>query len=304
MRLSASPDASAADIKRCEAYLGQVLQKFPNEYSSAFVTDAAGHGALLQRADRRRHGLLRPRDLPAGARDPQVHRQRPARQPRHAQRGDPDGAADPARRRVPRHVRPRNLAALVRRSRDAGIGRRPDRRVAGRSARQLARRQSPRRRASCRSPCGSPPRSSAARQAFRDYGQDGQLYDFRLLPLADTSIFVGRGARRSSRVSPRCWPTGAASSWSCWRSAAALAGGLARRRPLVRAAAALHPRLRRSRGARRRHEARAQAPLGSGAGIGRRGRPRDGRGDRQPRGRAAGPASSSATTCCARSITG
>ncbi len=27
-------------------------------------------------------------------------------------------------------------------------------------------------------------------KAFRDYGQDGQLYEFRLLPLAETSIFV------------------------------------------------------------------------------------------------------------------
>ena len=42
VRQSASSDASVADINRCEAYLGQVLQKFPNEYSSAFVTDAAG----------------------------------------------------------------------------------------------------------------------------------------------------------------------------------------------------------------------------------------------------------------------
>src|SRR5688572_33456620 len=42
VRLRASPDASAADINRCEAYLGRVLQKFPNESSSAFVTDAAG----------------------------------------------------------------------------------------------------------------------------------------------------------------------------------------------------------------------------------------------------------------------
>ena len=42
VRLSASPDAPAADINRCELYLGQVLQRFPNEYSTAFVTDAEG----------------------------------------------------------------------------------------------------------------------------------------------------------------------------------------------------------------------------------------------------------------------
>src|ERR1044072_1408292 len=41
VRLSARPDAPAADINRCEAYLGQVLQKFASEYSSAVVTEAA-----------------------------------------------------------------------------------------------------------------------------------------------------------------------------------------------------------------------------------------------------------------------
>ena len=106
------------------------------------------------------------------------------------QRGDPDGAADPARRRVPRHVRPRHLAALVRRSRDAGSRRptgSPCRWSIG-AAVSLA--------GSAEAARGLPVavRLAAAivggQQAFRDYGQDGQLYDFRLLPLADTSIFV------------------------------------------------------------------------------------------------------------------
>ncbi len=53
-------------------------------------------------------------------------------------------------------------------------------------------------------------------KAFRDFGQDGQLYEFRLLPSPRRrSSWSPR--RRSSRGCPRCWPTGAASSWSCWR---------------------------------------------------------------------------------------
>jgi two-component sensor histidine kinase len=40
-----------------------------------------------------------------------------------------------------------------------------------------------------------------SQQAFRDYGQDGQLYEFRLLPLADTSIFVVAAAPVVERFS-------------------------------------------------------------------------------------------------------
>src|SRR5690242_6760154 len=42
VRSSVNPDATPADINRCEAYLGRVLQKFPNEYSAATVTDVEG----------------------------------------------------------------------------------------------------------------------------------------------------------------------------------------------------------------------------------------------------------------------
>jgi two-component sensor histidine kinase len=36
------PDATPADINRCEAYLGRVLGQFPDQYSTAVVTDAQG----------------------------------------------------------------------------------------------------------------------------------------------------------------------------------------------------------------------------------------------------------------------
>jgi two-component sensor histidine kinase len=39
---STDPEAAPADIGRCEAYLGRVLQKFPAEYSAVLVTDAGG----------------------------------------------------------------------------------------------------------------------------------------------------------------------------------------------------------------------------------------------------------------------
>src|SRR5262245_22609577 len=42
VQLSANPDATASDINACEAYLRRVLEAFPNEYSSAVVTDAQG----------------------------------------------------------------------------------------------------------------------------------------------------------------------------------------------------------------------------------------------------------------------
>jgi len=42
VRQSANPDASPTEINRCEAYLTNVLGKFPREYSSALVTDAEG----------------------------------------------------------------------------------------------------------------------------------------------------------------------------------------------------------------------------------------------------------------------
>src|SRR5690242_11527092 len=39
---SAGPDATQADITACEGYFRRVLQAFPNQYSSAVVTDAQG----------------------------------------------------------------------------------------------------------------------------------------------------------------------------------------------------------------------------------------------------------------------
>src|SRR5215470_288361 len=42
VQLAANPDATASEINACEAYLRRVLDAFPNQYSSAVVTDAQG----------------------------------------------------------------------------------------------------------------------------------------------------------------------------------------------------------------------------------------------------------------------
>jgi|FEC22Drversion2_1045045.scaffolds.fasta_scaffold00492_18 two-component sensor histidine kinase len=42
VQLSATPEATASDINACGAYLRRALRAFPNEYSSAIVTDAQG----------------------------------------------------------------------------------------------------------------------------------------------------------------------------------------------------------------------------------------------------------------------
>jgi two-component sensor histidine kinase len=42
VRKSADPSATPGDLDRCETYLSRLLQKFPAEYSAALVTDEAG----------------------------------------------------------------------------------------------------------------------------------------------------------------------------------------------------------------------------------------------------------------------
>ena len=103
------------------------------------------------------------------------------------------------RRRVPRHVRHRHLA----RERSpisviAGIGRRPDR--AWRWS--IARGGSIGGNAEAARALPVAARLAAAivggQTAFRDYGQDGQLYEFRLLPLAGNADLRRRGGRPST----------------------------------------------------------------------------------------------------------
>jgi two-component sensor histidine kinase len=189
VRRSANPDASAADINRCEAYLGQVLRQFPNEYSSAFVTDAAGTGRCSSS----------PTAVGMGFSDREIFRL-------VRETGKFTVGAQLASRVTPAAVIPMGLPILqggeFRGLCAVGISLRSfaDLVTPTSTADQVAVSLVDRRGISL---AGS---AEAARvlpvavrlaaaivggqKAFRDYGQDGQLYEFRLLPLDDTSIFV------------------------------------------------------------------------------------------------------------------
>ncbi|MBI2736029.1 MAG: hypothetical protein HYX38_05685 [Rhodospirillales bacterium] len=189
VRLSVNPDATPADINRCEAYLGRVLQKFPNEYSAATVTDVEGMGRCSSA----------PTAIGMGFADREVFRM--VRETRKFTVG-----AQLASRLTPTAVIP---AALPIMAGDDFRGMC----VVGISLRSFADLVTPaaahegitvslvdRRGVSL---AGSPEaarvlpvavRLAAAivggQTAFLDYGQEGQLYEFRLLPLAETSISV------------------------------------------------------------------------------------------------------------------
>ncbi|SEN78792.1 Two-component sensor histidine kinase, contains HisKA and HATPase domains [Rhodospirillales bacterium URHD0017] len=189
VRLSANPDASAADIKRCEAYLGQVLQRFPNEYSSAVVTDAAGTARCSSA----------PTAVGMGFSDREIFRL-------VRETGKFAVGAQLASRVTPAAVIPMGLPILQ-------SGEFRGMCALGISLRYFADLVTPASTAETvavslvdRSGMSLAGSAEAARvlpvavrlaaaivggqKAFRDYGQDGQLYEFRLLPLADTSIFV------------------------------------------------------------------------------------------------------------------
>ncbi len=189
VRQSANPDAPPAEINRCEAYLTNVLGKFPREYSSALVTDAEGVArcATLPTAvgvgfsDRDIFRLVR--DTKAFALGAQVasrvapHTVIPVALP-ILQDGGFRGmcAVDISLTTIGDLVTPARTAehaavALVDRN-GGSIGGDP-----------LATRALP-----------VAPRVAAAivggQTVFSDYGQDGSLYEFHLLPLASSSIFV------------------------------------------------------------------------------------------------------------------
>ena len=218
VRLSANPDASAADINRCEAYLGQVLQKFPNEYSSAFVTDAAGTARCSSApiavgmgfSDREIFRLVRE------TRKFTVSAQLASRVTPNAviptalpilQGGEFRGmcAVGISLRSFADLVTPASTAdriavSLVDRR---GVSLAGSRRGGARPAGRRAARRGDRRR-----PAGIP-RLRPGRPALRVPPAAAR----RDLDLR------GRGGAGRRGVFPRCWPTGAGSSWSCWRSA-------------------------------------------------------------------------------------
>lgn len=201
VRRSASPDAEPADINRCELYLTRVLNKFPNDYASALVTDA--------------QGVARCSSLPSaigvGFSDREVFRL--ARDTKVFALG-----AQVASRLAARTVIPvalpvlqdgefrgmcalgisltavGNLVTPGPRAKDVAVAL-VDRNGGSIGGDPQATRALP-----------VPPRVAAAivggQTAFRDYGQDGSLYEFRLLPLAGNSIFVMSAAAVMDGLSP------------------------------------------------------------------------------------------------------
>jgi two-component sensor histidine kinase len=189
VRSSAGADAAPGDIGQCEAYLGNVLLMFGDEYSQALVTDAKGVARCssmpaavgLEFADREVFRLVRDtRKFVIGAQVASRLAPRaviPAALPL-LQDGEFRGmcALDISLRTFADLVTSamtsdKIAVALVDRA-GASIGGNPE------AARTL------------------PPATRLAaaivggQMAFRDYGEDGQLYQFRLRPLADTTIFV------------------------------------------------------------------------------------------------------------------
>ncbi|GEP56525.1 sensor histidine kinase [Reyranella soli] len=189
VRLSVSPDAPAADINRCELYLGRVLQKFPNEYSTAFVTDAEGTARCASA----------PTAVGMGFSDREIFQL--VRDTRKFAVG-----AQLASRVTPNAVIPTALPILqggeFRGMCAIGISLRSfaDLVTPAAAADQIAVSLVDRRGVSLAGNAEAARvlpvavRLAAAivggQKAFRDNGQDGQLYEFRLLPLAETSIFV------------------------------------------------------------------------------------------------------------------
>ncbi len=189
VRLSATTDATPADINRCESYLGQVLQRFPNEYSAITVTDAGGTGRCSST----------PAAIGMGFADREVFRM--VQETRRftvgaqlASRLTPT-AVIPAALPIMRHNEFRGMCVV-----DISLRSVADLVTLAATPHWITVSLVDRRGLSL---AGSPEaaqilpvavRLAAAivggQKTFLDYGQEGQLYEFRLLPLAETSIFV------------------------------------------------------------------------------------------------------------------
>jgi two-component sensor histidine kinase len=220
VRQSANPEAAAAEINRCEAYLQGVLQKFPKEYSSAAVTDEQGVArcATLPTAvgvgfsDREIFRLVR--DTKAFALGAQVVGRVAGR------------TVIPAALPILQDGAFRGMCAVgisletvgelvtsVRAAGDVAVA------LVDRNGGSIGGDPSAIRAL----PVAA--RVTAAivgeQAAFRDYGQDGSFYEFHLLPLASKSIFVITAAGVADR-----WPA-RADAWSGFAAVVlALAGAL------------------------------------------------------------------------------
>ena len=189
VQLSANPDATAGDINACEAYLGQVLQAFPKEYSSAVVTDA--------------QGVARCSNVPTAI--------GMAFDDREVFRAVRDGKRFAIGTQVAGRITPNTVIPLALPILQGGNFRGMC--SVGISLPMFADLVTPARAGddiavalvdrsgvpiggSAEAARALPvaPRLAAAivggQMAFRDVGADGQFYEFRLLPLADTAIYV------------------------------------------------------------------------------------------------------------------
>ncbi|CAN5827051.1 sensor histidine kinase [soil metagenome] len=189
VRASAAASPPASDVDRCDAYLGRVLAAFPHDYSSAMVTDAQGVARCSSAptaigagfADRETFRLVRDsRKFTIGAQiasritsDTVIPTALPI-----LEGGDFRGMCalgislrSFAELATPLRTSDSIAVSLVDRA-GMSVGGSPE-----------ATRTLP-----------VPARVAAAivggQTVFRDYGQDSQLYAFRVLPLADTPLFV------------------------------------------------------------------------------------------------------------------
>jgi len=186
---SASADAAAAEISRCEAYLSRVLEKFPNDYSAAVVTD--------------NQGVARCSNVPTavgvGFADREIFRL--VREAKGFVMGAPVAGRVEARMVLPGAVpivqdgafrgmcaigislaTVGDIVAPVRTAENLSLAL-----VDGSGGSVGGDPQATRA-------LPVPARIAAAivggQMAFRDYGQDGSLYEFRLLPLDGSSLVV------------------------------------------------------------------------------------------------------------------
>ena len=189
VRESANPDATPAGINRCEAYLARVLEQFPKQYVAALVTDGQGMARCssmptavgVSFADREVFRVVRDtKAFAVGA--PVASRLAPSTVIPAALPIMQDGtfrgmcAVDISLKTVGERVTPspsteNDIVALVDRNGGSVAGEPQATRALPAAARVVAA-------------------IGVGQTTFRDYGQDGSLYEFHMLPLAGNALFV------------------------------------------------------------------------------------------------------------------
>jgi two-component sensor histidine kinase len=205
VRLSGDSQASPTDVNRCEAYLSRVLEEFPREYSSALITDEQGVARCA----------TLPTAIGVGFSDREIFRLvRDARSfvvsSQVASRLAPNTVI-PAAMPIIRDGEFRGMCAIGISLKTLGdqlvttpaagaaaadgdaIIALVDRNGGSVAGDPRATRALP-----------VPPRVAAAivggQSTFRDYGQDGSLYDFHLLALATNALFIVTGTAVADRL--------------------------------------------------------------------------------------------------------